>query len=161
MSRYRSGFLLIVVAALIVPSGASAKTNRYCRLFTPSDIGRGIHQQGLNLDVTTLRVPTTSGGRGSLVICDYRAATANVAESSVFTLPSAASARREFEVQVRAERQTLGSATRVSGPWHSAYMIARREIYVVKGRHLFRVSYESDVSARTLRGLAVRAARKL
>jgi hypothetical protein len=100
--------------------------------------------------------------KGKLVICNYTAATANVGVSTVYTLSTAAGARKEMRAEVKARESVAGKPRRVSGPWNLGYQLGKREIFVVKGRYIFHLAYAAaDPSRSTLRQLSARAARQL
>jgi hypothetical protein len=162
MSRLRLVPLLIIALALLVPTGASAKTSKFCRLVSPAAVGKGIRQRGISMDTSIIRVPTVTSGQRHITVCDYRFGTAGIAESSVLPLKSNSAAKKELRSQVSARRQQLGTSRKLKGPWSVGYVLGGKELYLVKGHYLFRLAYSAGTpSTRALRDLGTRAAHKL
>jgi hypothetical protein len=132
-------------------------------LFTAAAVGRSVHKSGVSLLARSMPLESSAARqRGRLVLCSYSVGADEIAESTVYTLPTAAGARKELrsEVRIRAG-QTRDEAQRVSGPWGLGYQLGDNEIFVVKGRHIFHMLYLTAPVANSVRTFAARAARKL
>jgi hypothetical protein len=162
MPRVRMALLsLIVVAAL--PSAAQAKTSKYCKLFSPAEVGRSVHKSGVSMVTNTMPLQATaSKARGRLNLCSYSVGADEIAEATVFTLPKGAGSPGELKNQVRIRaQQTRQTPRRISGPWTLGYTLGGMEIYVVKGTHIFHMLYIQKPAADAPAKFAARAARKL
>jgi hypothetical protein len=163
MSRVRMALLSSLVVVAAVPSGAQAKTSKYCKLFSPAEVGRSVHKSGVSMTTSSMRLQATaSKAMGRLNLCTYSTGADEVAETTVFTLPKGSGSPGELKNQVRIRAgQTRLKPKKVSGPWTLGYQIGPMEIYVVKGTHIFHMLYIQKPSGNAPLQFATRAARKL
>lgn len=162
MSRVRVALLSVVVLAAL-PSGAEAKTSKYCKLFSPAEVGRSVNKSGVSLTTNAMPLQATaSRAMGRLNLCTYSSGADEIAEATVFTLPKGAGSPGELKNQVRIRAgQTRLKAKKVRGPWTLGYQLGAMEIFVVKGSHIFHMLYIQKPSANAPAKFAARAARKL
>jgi hypothetical protein len=163
VSRFRLAFLLTFVLAAALPMSAHARRLPYCHLFSTDDVAhatgyRGVRVSGQirpSLTITTAPSRTTQ--------CLYASGVDALGEADTLTFNSVASTAKEYRAEIRAHNGAESvRATRMSGPWKSAYRYGNNEIYVLKGRHIFFLTFQLKLAnARRIRSLALKAAQKL
>jgi hypothetical protein len=162
MSRLRLAILLALTAIVALPTSAHARRIAQCHLFSPESVGKAVNYRGITVRGQVTAAPSLTHAPGRMSICDFSSGRDQVAESTIMTLRTSSKAAAEFKMLLRTRE--AAHPRRVNGPWKSAYQVANKEMFMLKGRYIFFIGYQvstTKATGRGLVGLAKRAAKNL
>jgi hypothetical protein len=159
VSRFRLVILLALVAVTALPTTAHAGRIPYCHLFSPDAVGHAAGYRGVRVEGRVAPAPALGRWSGTMAVCDFWSGRDQVAESVTMTFRTSATTARQFKALIK--NRARDKPRRVSGPWKKGYRVSNREIFLLKGTHIFDIAFTVHTNARAVHSLAARAWAKL